>query len=128
MPLLISCAVLPPSPPSLKESGYQASLEQGWHSYNLRRHSLALHHFSEAAALDPDKAEPGSIRRDFGQDIMVNAAHASDSRRNAKREMAIIKVESDMLKPWIEKYCGTIERATEQPTVGSEPPAQEQES
>src|SRR5215471_9471763 len=28
---------------------------------------------------DPSKAPPGSIRREFGQTIMVNAAHASDS-------------------------------------------------
>src|SRR5439155_1038526 len=28
---------------------------------------------------DPAKAPPGSIRREFGQTIMINAAHASDS-------------------------------------------------
>ena len=39
---------------------------------------------------DPSKAPPGSIRREFGQTIMVNAAHASDSEDNAKREMGII--------------------------------------
>src|SRR5215470_13321321 len=33
---------------------------------------------------DPAKAPPGSIRREFGQTIMVNAAHASDSVENAK--------------------------------------------
>jgi nucleoside diphosphate kinase len=41
---------------------------------------------------DPSKAPPGSIRREFGQTIMVNAAHASDSPENAQREMAIVKV------------------------------------
>ncbi len=35
---------------------------------------------------DPSKAPPGSIRREFGQTIMVNAAHASDSPDNARRE------------------------------------------
>src|SRR5204863_7887183 len=35
---------------------------------------------------DPSKAPPGSIRREFGSTIMVNAAHASDSLENAKRE------------------------------------------
>src|SRR5262249_38456167 len=35
---------------------------------------------------DPAKAPPGSIRKEFGQTIMVNAAHASDSVENAKRE------------------------------------------
>jgi nucleoside diphosphate kinase len=53
---------------------------------------------------DPRKAEPGTIRRELGQDIMVNAAHASDSPENAKREMAIIKVGDDNLKPLVERY------------------------
>jgi len=35
---------------------------------------------------DPSKAPPGSIRREFGSTIMVNAAHASDSPENARRE------------------------------------------
>ena len=57
-------------------------------------------------ATDPDKARPGSIRREFGSDIMVNAAHASDSTENAEREMAIIRVDDDTITPWIEQYCG----------------------
>ena len=56
-------------------------------------------------ATDPNKASPGSIRREFGQDIMVNAAHASDSRENMKRELAIVNVEEDTIKPLVEKYC-----------------------
>ena len=55
---------------------------------------------------DPSKAEPGSVRREFGQDIMVNAAHASDSPQNAMREMGIVKVEGDTITPWVEKYYG----------------------
>src|SRR5437667_93452 len=51
---------------------------------------------------DPAKAPPGSIRREFGQTIMVNAAHASDSLENAKREMAIIQVDENNFKPLIE--------------------------
>lgn len=41
---------------------------------------------------DPSKAPPGSIRREFGSSIMVNAAHASDSADNARREMGIIRM------------------------------------
>ncbi|MBL9126165.1 MAG: nucleoside-diphosphate kinase, partial [Verrucomicrobiales bacterium] len=41
---------------------------------------------------DPSQAPPGSIRREFGSSVMVNAAHASDSPENARREMAIIKL------------------------------------
>ncbi len=44
-------------------------------------------------ATDPTKARPGSVRREFGTSIMVNAAHASDSTENARREMGIIQVE-----------------------------------
>jgi len=39
---------------------------------------------------DPAKAEAGTIRSDFGQNIMQNAAHASDSIENAVRERKII--------------------------------------
>jgi len=55
---------------------------------------------------DPSKAQPGSVRREFGQDIMVNAAHASDSVANAEREIAIIKIEEDLLTPLVNKYYG----------------------
>jgi len=41
---------------------------------------------------DPSKAPPGSIRREFGSNITVNAAHASDSVENAEREMKIVNV------------------------------------
>ncbi len=46
-------------------------------------------------ATDPLKARPGSIRREFGTNIMVNAAHASDSAENARREMRILDVAND---------------------------------
>jgi nucleoside diphosphate kinase len=54
---------------------------------------------------DPAKAPPGSIRKEFGQTIMINAAHASDSIENAKREMAIIRIEENNFKPVIENFC-----------------------
>ena len=53
---------------------------------------------------DPSKAPPGSIRKEFGQTIMVNAAHASDSAENAKREMEIVRVRENNLKPLIENF------------------------
>ena len=53
---------------------------------------------------DPAKAPPGSIRREFGQSIMINAAHASDSPENAKREMAIIRIDENNFKPLIENF------------------------
>jgi len=53
---------------------------------------------------DPRKAPPGTIRRELGQDIMVNAAHASDSADNARREMGIVKIKEDNLKPLVEEF------------------------
>jgi len=58
---------------------------------------------------DPSKAPPGSIRREFGSTIMVNAAHASDSTENAAREMGIIRFgkENTFRKGVEEFYAGT---------------------
>ena len=56
---------------------------------------------------DPAKAQPGSVRREFGSDIMVNAAHASDSPENAAREMKIVDVQGDTICQWVEKYYGS---------------------
>ncbi len=53
---------------------------------------------------DPSKAEPGSVRKEFGTDVMINAAHASDSPENAQREIGIIKVANDTIKKWYKKY------------------------
>lgn len=57
---------------------------------------------------DPSKAPPGSIRREFGSTIMVNAAHASDSAENAKREMGIINVTSNTFKEVVEEFYGKL--------------------
>ena len=56
---------------------------------------------------DPSKAPPGSIRREFGQSVMVNAAHASDSVENAQREMRIVKLGENMFRQLVEETYGT---------------------
>ena len=53
---------------------------------------------------DPSKAPPGTIRREFGQTIMVNAAHASDSPENAQREMGIVQITENNFKPLVEAW------------------------
>jgi nucleoside diphosphate kinase len=53
---------------------------------------------------DPAKAPTGTIRREFGSTIMVNAAHASDSADNARREMGIIKIRENNFKSLIESF------------------------
>ena len=55
---------------------------------------------------DPSKAPPGSIRREFGSTVMVNAAHASDSEDNAKREMGIVKVGEDVFRKIVDDFYG----------------------
>ena len=57
---------------------------------------------------DPSKAPPGSIRREFGQTIMVNAAHASDSTDNSHREMGIVKVAENNFRQIVEQFCGKV--------------------
>lgn len=58
-------------------------------------------------ATDPRKASNGSIRREFGTDVMVNAAHASDSLQSAEREIAIINVAEDTILPLVKQYYGS---------------------
>ena len=55
---------------------------------------------------DPRQAEPGSVRYEFGSDIMANAAHASDSPESVERELGIIDMQSDTVRPWVEQYYG----------------------
>jgi nucleoside diphosphate kinase len=58
---------------------------------------------------DPSKAPPGSIRREFGSTVMVNAAHASDSVENAQREMAIVRLgRENLFRKEVEDYFGQL--------------------
>jgi len=57
---------------------------------------------------DPAKAPPGSIRREFGSNVMVNAAHASDSPQNAAREIGIVKPAENRFRQVIEAVYGPV--------------------
>jgi nucleoside diphosphate kinase len=57
---------------------------------------------------DPSKAPPGSIRREFGSNITINAAHASDSVENAQREFAIVNVGENNFRQIIEAAYGKL--------------------
>lgn len=52
---------------------------------------------------DPLKAPGGTVRREFGSNIMVNTAHASDSAESAQREMGVVKIHDNS--------CGDIMRS-----------------
>jgi nucleoside diphosphate kinase len=55
---------------------------------------------------DPLKAPAGTIRREFGSNVMVNAAHASDSSESFMREQAIVKIHKNDTAKLIEEYLG----------------------
>ena len=40
-------------------------------------------------ATDPAKADPGTIRKDYGLDVQRNSTHASDSPENATKEISL---------------------------------------
>lgn len=46
---------------------------------------------------DSRKAPGGTVRGEFGTDIMVNAAHASDSQESFQRESIILKIEENCI-------------------------------
>ncbi len=55
---------------------------------------------------DPTKAPGGTVRREFGSDIMVNTAHASDSPESVEREMKVVKIEQNSLGARILEHLG----------------------
>ncbi|MDC7233110.1 MAG: nucleoside-diphosphate kinase [Spirochaetales bacterium] len=55
---------------------------------------------------DPTKAPGGTIRREFGHDVMVNTAHASDSPENAEREMGIVRIQNNRCGKILREHIG----------------------
>ena len=53
---------------------------------------------------NPKEAAPGTVRKDFGLDVIKNGAHASDSPASAERELDIINMEEDDITPWVTRY------------------------
>jgi len=53
----------------------------------------------EMGATDPAKAEPGTIRAEFGQDVQRNAVHGSDSPETAEKEIALFFSEEELFPP-----------------------------
>lgn len=58
---------------------------------------------------DPRKAPPGTVRREFGASILVNAGHASDSEESYRREVAIVHPEEDDLRREVELALGPLD-------------------
>jgi nucleoside diphosphate kinase len=53
---------------------------------------------------DPLKAPEGTVRREFGSNVMVNTAHASDSVESYEREKAIVRINENSLGAIIREY------------------------
>jgi nucleoside diphosphate kinase len=53
---------------------------------------------------DPLKAPGGTVRREFGSNVMVNTAHASDSVESFNREKNIVKIHMNTLRNIIQAY------------------------
>lgn len=65
----------------------------------ILRHDNAVDEFRKLiGATDPDKAEPGTVRRNFGVSVKMNAVHGSDNEENAVRE-------SNFFFSEIERFC-----------------------
>ena len=56
---------------------------------------------------DPVKAPGGTVRREYGSSVMVNTAHASDSRESYEREIEIIRIKENPLVSIIEEYLAS---------------------
>lgn len=53
---------------------------------------------------DPTKAPGGTVRRDFGSDVMVNTAHASDAPESVLREMGVIQITQNNISKYINEF------------------------
>ena len=55
---------------------------------------------------DPLKAPDGTVRREFGSNVMVNTAHASDSRESYEREQNIVRINHNSVAAIIKEHLG----------------------
>ncbi len=50
------------------------------------------------------------MRREFGHDVMVNTAHASDSAASAEREFKVVKIQKNkcakLIRDWLDQQEG----------------------
>ena len=53
---------------------------------------------------DPLKAPGGTVRREFGSNVMVNTAHASDSVDSCEREKKIVRINENQMVSIIDEY------------------------
>ena len=55
---------------------------------------------------DPSQASAGTVRREFGSNVMINTAHASDSVESYEREQAIVRLNYNPVSSIIKEAIG----------------------
>jgi len=55
---------------------------------------------------DPTKAAEGTVRKEFGSNVMINTAHASDSMESYEREARIVKINHNYVAAIIKENIG----------------------
>ena len=55
---------------------------------------------------DPTKAADGTVRKEFGSNVMINTAHASDSVESYERESRIVKINHNYVASIIRENIG----------------------
>ena len=69
----------------------------------------AVHRIREVLGpTDPLKAPSGTVRREFGSNVMVNTAHASDSKESYEREKDIVKINENSMVSIIDEYLSSL--------------------
>jgi len=56
---------------------------------------------------DPTKAAEGTVRKEFGSNVMINTAHASDSSESYEREQKIVRINNNSLSAIIREHVGS---------------------
>ncbi|MDR1948954.1 MAG: nucleoside-diphosphate kinase [Spirochaetaceae bacterium] len=58
---------------------------------------------------DPLQAPSGTVRREFGSNVMENTAHASDSPESVQREQMIVRINENHMRDIINEYLRGIQ-------------------
>jgi nucleoside diphosphate kinase len=73
---------------------------EGEHAINKIRDVLG--------STNPTEASYGTVRREFGSNVMVNTAHASDSAESYKREKGIVRADTNSFSKIIREHLQSI--------------------
>ncbi len=64
----------------------------------LKGKNAILQNRKVMGATNPENAEPGTIRRDFAEDIEANSIHGSDTLESAEREVKFFFTEKEIVE------------------------------